>query len=59
MGLTMTRRDALRARARQLREEARAAEESSDGLVHLLHSLECDEQADALEHADARERENA
>lgn len=45
----MTSSDQLRSKAQKLLAQAKAAEGSSESLVHLLHSLECDTQADALE----------
>lgn len=49
VGLTMTGSEKLRAKAKELLNEAKAAEDTSDSLVRLLHSLECEKEADALE----------
>jgi hypothetical protein len=48
----MRKRDELRAKAKAHLERAKAAEASSESLVHLLHALECDTEAYALEQAE-------
>lgn len=51
----MSHRDELRAKAQQFLEQAKAAHGSSESLVYLLRSMECDTQADRLEECEMPE----
>ena len=45
----MSRLDELRAKAQKLLAQAKAAKGSSESLVYVMHSMECDNEAERLE----------
>jgi hypothetical protein len=49
----MSSENDLREKAQALLRQAKAAEGRSESLVYLMHAMECEQEADLLEHLDA------
>lgn len=49
----MSGRNDLRAKAQELLQQAKAAAGRSESVAYLMRAMECDQEADLLEHLDA------
>jgi len=52
MESTMTRANELRAQARALYQRARTARQADESLIHVLHAIELEAEAEQVEHGE-------